>query len=282
MAKQRYVNTHFWDDCYIGQLDPSEKLLFLYLLTNPLTNIAGIYEIKMNRIVYDTGFNQETAERILQRFERDGKILYRAGWVALKNFIKHQKQSPKIKAGIEACLAIAPAEMVAWIQDTELVKNDKKADSLSHLNLNLNSNPNSREEVTTLPGKPVSTLLDKPKADPEALKHSKYFAASYSVKTKQSCPTAWGTMTKFFKAARRNVEDADIIATINYFFGYDKRTMFGFPEFRKKFDSLLPLATGSVHNKASPFVGRKWSKCPECGAEITNTGGICTKCGYGR
>ena len=33
MSKKRYVNTVFWDDAYITNLDPSEKLIFIYLLT---------------------------------------------------------------------------------------------------------------------------------------------------------------------------------------------------------------------------------------------------------
>ena len=41
--KHRYIKTKFWDDSYIIELNPHEKLLFLYLITNPLTNIAGVY-----------------------------------------------------------------------------------------------------------------------------------------------------------------------------------------------------------------------------------------------
>ena len=42
--KQRYVNTRFWNDTYVSSLDPIEKLLFIYLLTNEHTNISGVYE----------------------------------------------------------------------------------------------------------------------------------------------------------------------------------------------------------------------------------------------
>ena len=49
MSKQRSVDTCFWDDRYITQLDPSEKLLFLYLLTNTLTNICGVYQREYGR-----------------------------------------------------------------------------------------------------------------------------------------------------------------------------------------------------------------------------------------
>jgi len=38
--KKRYISTKFWDDEFIVNLDPIEKLLFMYFLTNPLTNVA--------------------------------------------------------------------------------------------------------------------------------------------------------------------------------------------------------------------------------------------------
>jgi len=49
MAKNRYINTKFWDDPFIAELSIKEKLLYLYLITNPLTNAAGIYEISKIR-----------------------------------------------------------------------------------------------------------------------------------------------------------------------------------------------------------------------------------------
>jgi len=131
MAKERYVNTKFWDDTYIISLDPSEKLLFLYLLTNPLTNIAGVYEITPRRISFDTGFEKDMVRRILDRFEADGRIKYQDGWVAIKNFIKHQKTKiHTVKRGIEIALQAAPEWVYTFID----------YDSLSYLNLNLKFN----------------------------------------------------------------------------------------------------------------------------------------------
>jgi len=101
MAKQRLVNTRFWDDNYIIELDPIEKLLFLYLITNPLTNIAGIYEIKIKRMAFDTGIDKDMVEKILNRFEKDGKIKYLNDYVVLKNFIKNQNLNPSVISGIK-------------------------------------------------------------------------------------------------------------------------------------------------------------------------------------
>jgi len=158
MAKQRYVNTRIWRDSYIENLDPSEKLLFLYFLTNPDTNISGIYEIPIKIISIDVGFEKEMTVRILKRFEKDGKIKYEKGWIAIKNFTQHQSLNPKIKKGIETELKNAPADLVKWISLSEGIAYD----SLSHLNTNTNtnSNNNTKEEI---PGdkSPYSEIIDK-------------------------------------------------------------------------------------------------------------------------
>lgn len=99
MAKQRYISTSFWDDEWVQELDPSEKFLYIYLLTNPLTNIAGIYKITKRRIVFDTGFNQDTIEKILKRFSHDGKVHYRNNYMIITNWTKHQKLKTKNKDG---------------------------------------------------------------------------------------------------------------------------------------------------------------------------------------
>lgn len=106
MSVQRYISTSFWDDEWITELDPSEKLLYLYFMTNPLTNIAGVYPITLKRISFDTGFNKDTIERIIARFERDKKAYYRHGLAILPSWPKHQQweKRSKIKEGIDAIL----------------------------------------------------------------------------------------------------------------------------------------------------------------------------------
>lgn len=102
MANSRMINTRFWDDDYTSNLDPVEKLLFLYFLTNTSTNISGIYEIPIKKIALETGLDRDMVLKILDRFTKDGKIFYYKGWVCLKNFVKNQNQnSPKVKIGIE-------------------------------------------------------------------------------------------------------------------------------------------------------------------------------------
>lgn len=116
MAKFRYVNTHFWDDSFITTLDPHEKLLFLYLLTNPLTLISGVYEINVRRIAFDTGIDEEEIRRILDRLVGEGKIIYDSPWLAIINFLRHQALNPKVTRGVAAALADAPTSIVNQLE----------------------------------------------------------------------------------------------------------------------------------------------------------------------
>ena len=159
MSKQRLVDTCFWDDAYIMQLDPSEKLLFLYFLTNPLTALCGVYQIEMRRIAFDTGFEVDTVKRMLDRFERDQRCVYRDGWIAMRNWLKHQNQgSAQIRKGIECQLLKIPNELGKYMSGEGI-------EALSYLNLNSNSNSNSNTKAS--PAAPTRQLLPKFSFTPE-------------------------------------------------------------------------------------------------------------------
>lgn len=98
--KLRSVNTKFWDDPFIEELSPSEKLLFLYLLTNPLANLLGIYEITIKRICYDTGLNKETVLNGLERFGTVRKAYYNDNFIILPNWLKNQRLNRNMKINV--------------------------------------------------------------------------------------------------------------------------------------------------------------------------------------
>ena len=128
LSKHRLVNTRFWDDNYIVKLKPREKLLFLYFLTNPQTNICGIYEIDIRRIAFDTAIRRDRVAKMLEKFEEDSKIKYENGWIAIRNFIRYQADNPKIRAGICYELATKPEAMVDFVEilDYEPTQKNKR------------------------------------------------------------------------------------------------------------------------------------------------------------
>jgi hypothetical protein len=97
MSKLRSVSTAFWSDPFIEDLTPSEKLLFLYLITNDKTNMLGIYEVSIKKISFDTGLNKDIIEKSLKEFERLSKVKYVKNHIVLVNFMKHQNYNTNMK-----------------------------------------------------------------------------------------------------------------------------------------------------------------------------------------
>jgi len=109
--KLRSVNTKFWDDSFVQEINPSEKLLFLYLLTNPLTNLLGVYEITEKRIAFDTGLNLETIRKGFERFGRVGKAYFLQNFVILPNWLKNQRLNPNMKIAVAREFNDLPKEL---------------------------------------------------------------------------------------------------------------------------------------------------------------------------
>ncbi len=110
--KLRSVDTHFWDDTFIVDLDPIEKLLFLYLLTNRASTLAGCFELSLRQIAFDVGIEREMVVKILGRFEGAGKIIFKDGWIILLNFLRHQNFNPNM--GIAAARELNA--MPVWVR----------------------------------------------------------------------------------------------------------------------------------------------------------------------
>lgn len=162
MAKTRYIDTRFWHDNFIREfLNPLDRYLFLYFLTNDKTNISGIYELPLSMVANETGLDKEMLLKMMFRLK--GKIDYIEGWVYIRNFQKYQKTtSPKIKIGISYEMEKIPKRVMDII--VELNKEgigyqypiDTSSHSNSNSNLNSNTNTNTKSEETSQ----VNNLID--------------------------------------------------------------------------------------------------------------------------
>lgn len=69
MAIYRTVSMSFWTDSkVIDEFTPEDKYFYLYLFTNPHTNLCGCYEISIKQVSAETGYSKETIENLLTRF----------------------------------------------------------------------------------------------------------------------------------------------------------------------------------------------------------------------
>lgn len=103
MAIFRKVHVTFWKDSFIESLTPEQKYFYLYLLTNDRTKQCGIYEITLKQICYDTGYNIDTVQKLLEFFFLKKKVMYseKTQEMAIKNWGKYNdSSSPKVKACI--------------------------------------------------------------------------------------------------------------------------------------------------------------------------------------
>lgn len=117
--KLKSVDTHFWEDSYIDELDPIEKLVFLYLLTNPNCNLAGIYEVSLKKIAYQTGIDRDMLLKIIARFERDEKAYFMSGRIILPNYAKHQNYNPSMMIAVKRALNDLPSELISFLRTLE-------------------------------------------------------------------------------------------------------------------------------------------------------------------
>lgn len=113
---KRYISTSFWDDEWVMSLDFTEKGLYLYLLTNSLTNIAGVYKLPIKRMVFDTGLDEKQVEKIMQKFEDDGKAYRHGEYIVLPAWPHHQKcANANIQKGISRILKDLDYELIEFL-----------------------------------------------------------------------------------------------------------------------------------------------------------------------
>ncbi len=76
MAIYRNVHLTFWSDAKVtDDFTPEDKYFYLYLLTNPHTNLSGCYEISLKQISREMGYTQESIEGLIKRFSEVHKII---------------------------------------------------------------------------------------------------------------------------------------------------------------------------------------------------------------
>lgn len=95
MAIFRKVEVKFWSDSFVESLTPEQKYFYLYLMTNEKTTQCGIYEISIRKMSIDTGYNQETIQKLIEFFSEKKKIRYSnaTNEICLRNWLKYNDSS---------------------------------------------------------------------------------------------------------------------------------------------------------------------------------------------
>jgi hypothetical protein len=86
----RILHTEIWQDDFFSELNPQEKLLFIYFLTNERVNIIHLYQCSVARVHADTGINTPIIVEAQRKFEKQGKIFFFENYIYLKNASKYE------------------------------------------------------------------------------------------------------------------------------------------------------------------------------------------------
>lgn len=78
MAIYRNIQMSFWTDSKIvDEFTPEDRYFYLYLFTNPHTNLAGCYELSTKQASVELGYDIYAVKSLLRRFEEvHGVIKY--------------------------------------------------------------------------------------------------------------------------------------------------------------------------------------------------------------
>lgn len=90
MAEYRPIKVKIWHDEWFVNLNPEERCFWFFLLTNEYVNFSGIYELPKPLLSPLSGCPK--ALEILQKFEEEGKIVYKNGFLFIKNYYKNQSK----------------------------------------------------------------------------------------------------------------------------------------------------------------------------------------------
>mgnify|MGYP001423107550 CR=1 FL=1 len=76
MASYRNISMDFWTDSkVVDDFTPEDRYIYLYCMTNPHTNLCGCYEVSIKQIANETGYNNDSVERLLKRLDSAHNVI---------------------------------------------------------------------------------------------------------------------------------------------------------------------------------------------------------------
>ncbi len=113
MAEYRQIHTRIWKDSWFLTLEPAHKLLFIYLFGNERASVAGIYELPLPVICFETGLGESIIQAGLAVFTQAGKVVYEDNVVWVINLRKYNDSgSSKVGVKIDKDIAAVPEGIV--------------------------------------------------------------------------------------------------------------------------------------------------------------------------
>jgi hypothetical protein len=144
----KQVNDDFYKDIYfVEKCSFEERAFILHLITIPPSTISGVYKTTLVVLAAYLSLDVKTILKYFEKFEKDGRAMYRDGWVCVKNRYKFNKLSnDNIKSAVSSQLDKCPD----FIKDFLSIEKPLEGfQSILKLDINKNININTNTSTST-------------------------------------------------------------------------------------------------------------------------------------
>ncbi len=86
----RTIDTDIWSNAWFYDLTSAQKVMFIFLFSNPLVSNIGVLEISRRQLAATTGVSLSTANKFLEELEQDGRIVVDGKLILITDFISKQ------------------------------------------------------------------------------------------------------------------------------------------------------------------------------------------------
>lgn len=120
--KTRIIQTRFYKDGLVAEMDLLTQHLFMYLLTCEHINISGIFELPDRYIMLESKLTPRQLEAAKTELEGMGRVKFYEGWVYVVNAEKNNayRNSPKNESAYQKELKKIPDEVKGYFFDTTI------------------------------------------------------------------------------------------------------------------------------------------------------------------
>jgi hypothetical protein len=109
MANYRQIHVSIWKDTWFLDLEPDEKLLFIYLFSNESSSLSGIYRVSRKVVAFETGLDKARVDEVLSKFSAAGKVQNEGDIIWIVNMRRfHETKSIKVQTRISGDIADVP------------------------------------------------------------------------------------------------------------------------------------------------------------------------------
>lgn len=118
--KRRYIATEIWNKRWFNELSMEARFLYLYLLTNPIANLCGVYELMDEQVTLHTGITN--LQKAFEELGMAGEVLRHGDWVVIIRYLDNHKWQTSYSIGLRVVkeLEDLPGDILRIVRESDI------------------------------------------------------------------------------------------------------------------------------------------------------------------